>query len=129
MGAILALSNRFGARMTNRVDVCTLFGLILASAWLPTNGCEPRDEAHTDPLISGISASAIVGLQPEGIQVTPIERNKPPKSRGDTFVFYGGKLRHPADLQAIERAAKLEAGQERQPIAVFDPKGILKSIN
>jgi uncharacterized membrane protein len=125
--AILLLSKTILELMDDKpgATYALFFGLILASAWLPFKRMNQPGAMHLGiALITAIGAWLVVGLQPDGIQVRVIEGQNPQTAEAVT-VFYGGKIRQAADLDAIKSARDAHA-QPDSAIAVFDPKGVLK---
>ncbi|MEE2755196.1 MAG: DUF368 domain-containing protein [Myxococcota bacterium] len=126
--AVLALSKTILGLMDDQPGptYALFFGLILASVWIPYRHMKKPSGQH---LLAGVLAAAFawffVGLQPDGIQLRAIDGQTPSKIE-DTLVFYGGKLRHPADLAAIERIRQTTFPNAKG-IVVFDPKGILSN--
>jgi len=124
---VLLLSKTILGLMDDRpgATYALFFGLILASAWLPFKRMRQPSLLHFGiALITAVGAWLVVGLQPDGIQVRVLDGQGIQKESPVT-VFYGGKIRQIADLNAI-RAARDTHAQKGSAIAVFDPKGVLK---
>lgn len=95
------------------------FGLILASAWVPLARVKSHAMAgYVALVISGVAAWLVVGLQVDGIELTAGRHDADPVA-----VVYPGKLRHPADLRAVEALAAATA--PGVPAVLFDEKGVL----
>lgn len=119
--AIVALSKVITGLMVDAPapTYAFFFGLILASAWVPLSRVRSHAAAGVGAMVvAGLAAWFIVGAQPDGAELA-VGRS----DAGATAVIYPGKLRHPADLDAIRAAGAAAApGAE---IVVFDEKGVL----
>lgn len=95
------------------------FGLILASAWIPLSRVQSRNLAGYLMLAAtAVGAWLIVGLQPDGIALSVARQDAAPAA-----VIYPGKLRQPADLEAVR--ALRDVAAPGVAAVVFDEKGVL----
>ncbi len=95
------------------------FGLILASIYLPFARMHTRQAAQFAMLAAAaVFAWLVVGLQPDGLEVQVAKQDANPAA-----VFYAGKIRQGADVDAMARFR--DASAQGAPLAVFDPKGVL----
>ena len=101
LGVVLAVI-LFGKQIVNFIDdqpgpaYALFFGLILASAWAPF----ARLKSHGPKIIvagiiSAIGAWAVVGLQPDGVQIDIVRADD-----GASHFIYAGKLRDATDLMS-----------------------------
>ncbi|MBV69983.1 MAG: hypothetical protein CMH52_01415 [Myxococcales bacterium] len=126
--AVLALSKTILSLMDDQPGptYALFFGLILASVWIPYRHMKtPAIQHLAAGLIAAGFAWFFVGLQPDGIQLRVLDGQKTAQGQ-NVSVFYGGKLRHPSDLAAIEKIRK-DVFPKAKGIVVFDPKDILSS--
>lgn len=123
--AILAVSRLIIALMEERPGetYAFLFGLILASAWIPISYLKSFNARNAAALV----AAAIAAWLFVGMQTGPTPLRVARHDSGAQTVLYPSKLRTSQDVESVRAlAASISGLHPDAEVVVYDPRGILE---